>query len=128
MWAALEGPHFRHIVPGVKNAQCADDTVIISYFGKKSIVFLKKAPPRSKEQKGKIMSKKSFNASQRAHAWWQKHHERKMRSTAPGKKQDVHFTKRNYHSLCIFRQQKLGRKLTFVEKKKAYDDTVKAFF
>ena len=41
MWAALEGPHFRHIVSGVKNAQCADDTVIISHFNKKSIVFEK---------------------------------------------------------------------------------------
>ena len=77
------------------------------------------------------MSKKGLKASQRAHSRLSNYHNRKLNLAREQKKwgkADIHFVRRNYHALCIDRQFKLGRKLTFVEKKKTYDDTVKDFF
>lgn len=77
------------------------------------------------------MSKKRFKLSQMAHNRLVRFHERKEYVASKNKqwaKSQEHFVKRGYHVLVFNRQSKLGRKLTFEEKKKAYDETVKAFF
>ena len=72
------------------------------------------------------MKNLSLRLSQRAHKRLVAKHKRIADSNP--KKYDKHFTLMNYHSVCFARQSSLGRKLSFAERAKLYDYTVKTFY
>ena len=68
------------------------------------------------------MGRKRFRASQNAHSRLFKRARKAARSNP--KKKHIFRVKEEYHSLCTYRQEKLGRVLSRSEKKRAYSDAI----
>lgn len=75
------------------------------------------------------MSNKKFSSlflSNKAHQRLIKKHKSKMNKGIGN--YDAHQQKVLYHGACVLRQDKLRRVLTYQERRKVYDHTVKMFY